>query len=47
MNFRVIGNHFSTIFYPKVGVFGSNTDCGGETWSGNVIHETGPPVNLG
>ena len=46
-NFQVIGNHFSTIFYSKVGAYGSNTDCGGETFSGNVIHETGAPVSLG
>jgi hypothetical protein len=42
--FRVTNNHFSTIFYPKVGAYGTDTDCAGEIMSGNVIHETGAPV---
>ena len=46
-NFRITNNHFSTIFYPKVGGFGAATDCGGEIQSGNVIHETGQPITLG
>lgn len=45
-NVRILNNAFSTIFYPKVGFFGSNTDCSGETGSGNYIYETGAPVSL-
>ena len=44
-DYRVIGNHFSTIFYPKVGAYGPWTDCEDETEvSGNVYHETGEPL---
>jgi len=39
---QIIGNHFSTYFYPKVGAYGPWTDCGDEAVvSGNVYHETG------
>jgi len=39
---QVINNHFSTIFYPKVGAFGPWTDCQDEAVvSGNVYHESG------
>lgn len=39
---QIINNHFSTIFYPKVGAYGPWTDCGDEAVvSGNVYHETG------
>lgn len=41
-NFRVIGNHFSTVFYPTVGAFGAWTDCKDEAQvAGNVYHESG------
>ena len=43
-NYRVIDNHFSTIFYPKVGAYGAWTDCEDEDVHGNVYHETGKPV---
>jgi hypothetical protein len=43
--YRVIGNHFSTRFYPKVGAYGAWTDCADETEvTGNVYHESGQPV---
>ena len=45
-NWRIIDNKFSTIFWPKVGFFGSNTDCDGETASGNIIYETNAPVDM-
>jgi hypothetical protein len=44
---RVIDNHFSTIFYPKVGAYGPWTDCEDESEvRGNVYHETGRAVPL-
>jgi hypothetical protein len=46
VNYRVLGNHFSRAFGPKVGYYGVSTDCSDETQSGNVIHETGQPVRL-
>ena len=46
-NYRVINNHFSRKFSPKVGYFGLSTDCADETQSGNVYHETGRPLRLG
>ena len=47
-NFVIADNKFSTIIWPKVGYFGSNTDCSGETdGGGNIIYETGAPVDLG
>jgi hypothetical protein len=46
-NYRVLDNHFSTRFGPKVGAFGASTDCSDEQQSGNVIHETGQPLTLG
>jgi hypothetical protein len=45
-NFRVVDNHFSTKFGPRVGAFGATTECADENASGNVVHETGRPVNL-
>jgi hypothetical protein len=39
---QIVNNHFSTLFYPKVGAFGPWTECGDEAQvSGNVYHETG------
>jgi hypothetical protein len=46
INYRVTGNHFSTVFHPTVGAYGPSTDCSDETQSGNVIHETGQPITL-
>jgi hypothetical protein len=46
INYRVINNHFSRKFGPKVGFFGASTECSDETQSGNVIHETGQPITL-
>lgn len=44
-DFRLIDNHFSTVFSPKVGEYGPWTDCEGEVEvSGNVFHETGVAV---
>jgi hypothetical protein len=45
-NFRVIDNHFSTMYFPKVGYYGPSTDCADEVQSGNVIHETGAALSL-
>jgi len=45
-NYRVLDNHFSTRFGPKVGFYGVSTDCSDEVQSGNVYHETGQPVRL-
>ncbi|MEJ0073161.1 MAG: hypothetical protein WDN27_03740 [Candidatus Saccharibacteria bacterium] len=40
-NFRVINNHFSTIFVRTVGGYGPWTECNDETQvSGNVYNET-------
>ena len=46
-NFRVINNHFSTVFYPKAGAYGAMTDCSDESLSGNVYQESGAPVPAG
>jgi hypothetical protein len=46
VNWRVTGNHFSTVFYPAVGAYGPATDCADETQSGNVIDETGAALFL-
>lgn len=46
-NYRVIDNHFSTIFTPKVGGFGPWNDCQNETQvTGNVYHQTGQTVSF-
>jgi hypothetical protein len=49
-NFRVINNHFTTIYGPKVGEYGPATSCGPSQGSviqsGNVIHETGQTITL-
>lgn len=47
INFRVTNNHFSTRFSPIIGAFGVSDECGDETQSGNVVHETGQPIHLG
>ena len=46
INYRVLDNHFSRRFGPKVGYYGVSTECSDEVQSGNVYHETGQPVNL-
>ena len=46
VNYRLVDNHFSTRFGPKVGAYFPTTECGDETQSGNVIHETGQPLTL-
>jgi hypothetical protein len=46
INYRVIGNHFSTIYHPKVGAYGPAVECSDETQSGNVYHESGQALNL-
>lgn len=44
-NFRVINNHFSTVFVATVGGFGPWVGCEDETQAtGNVYHESGAPV---
>ena len=45
-NYRVLDNHFSRKFGPKVGYYGASTECSDETQSGNVYHETGQPLRL-
>lgn len=47
INVRLVDNHFSTRFSPKVGAYMASDDCGDETLSGNVFHETGQPIPLG
>lgn len=45
VNFKIINNHFSRIFYPNAGAFGPQADCSDETViSGNVWHDTGAAV---
>lgn len=45
VNFRVVNNHFSRIFHPNSGAFGTSTDCTNEAeFSGNIWHDTGLPV---
>ena len=46
-NFRIINNAFSTIFSPKVGLYGPASACSGEIESGNVYQQTGLPLSLG
>ncbi|HZR29630.1 MAG TPA: Ig-like domain-containing protein [Terriglobales bacterium] len=46
VNFRVLNNHFSTVFSSKGGAFGFSSDCGDEIQSGNVVHETNQPLTL-
>ena len=44
-DYRVVDNHFSTVFHADVGAFGPWTECEDETEvTGNVIHETNEPV---
>lgn len=45
-SYRVIDNHFTARFKSTVGFYGISTDCSDETQSGNVIHETGRPLQL-
>lgn len=46
INYRVIGNHFSTRYHPTVGAYGPSDSCSDETQSGNVYHETGAALHL-
>ncbi|MEO5499289.1 MAG: hypothetical protein ABIR46_02210 [Candidatus Saccharimonadales bacterium] len=46
VNYQILNNRFSRFFHPNVGVAGPATDCGNETQSGNVYHETGAPLFL-
>ena len=46
VNFRIVDNHFSTVYSPNVGEYGPAKDCDGEIQSGNVYHETGAPLTL-
>jgi hypothetical protein len=46
INYRVIGNHFSTLYHPTVGAYGPSDSCSDETMSGNVYQETGAPIHL-
>ena len=45
-NYRVLDNHFSRKYKATVGSYGPATECSDETQSGNVIHETGQPLQL-
>jgi hypothetical protein len=48
-NYRVIDNHLTTRFFPKVGFYNiwywDPSEDGDVTRSGNVIHETGADAN--
>lgn len=45
VNFKIINNHFSRIFYPNAGAFGPHTACSDEAViSGNTWHDTGVAV---
>lgn len=48
VNYQVLDNHFSTVFYPTVGAFGPWTGCEDESVvTGNVYHDgpnAGQPV---
>ena len=46
INYRVVDNHFSTVFHDKVGAYAPSTDCSDEIQSGNVYHESGLPLTL-
>jgi uncharacterized protein DUF4082 len=46
INYQVIGNRFSTIYYPTVGAYGASTDCSDETQSGNTYYESGQAFTL-
>jgi hypothetical protein len=44
-NYRVVNNHFSTVFYPNVALYAAWTECKDEAQvTGNVFHETGRAV---
>lgn len=44
-NYRVINNHFSTVFYPTVGAYYPWVECADEAQvTGNVFHESGKAV---
>ncbi len=45
-NFKITGNHFSTIYSPHVGEYGPSSDCTDETQSGNIYQETGAALRL-
>lgn len=50
LNFRVVDNQWSTIFYPNGGAYGTSSDCratmaGVSEWSGNVWKETGAAID--
>jgi hypothetical protein len=48
-NVRIINNHYSTRYFPKVGSYDiyyyGDGETTGETVSGNVIDETGAPAD--
>jgi hypothetical protein len=47
VNFKILNNHFSRIFYATSGAYGPNSDCTDESQiSGNIWHETGQPVSF-
>jgi hypothetical protein len=44
-NYKVINNHFSTVFYPTVGAYYPWVECADEAQvTGNVFHESGKAV---
>lgn len=46
-NFRITGNHFTTRFSSKVGLYGEADECASnEIKSGNVFHESGVAASL-
>ncbi len=53
-NFKIVGNHFSTVYSPSVGEFGPSTDCSDDISKeisngiipANVYHETGLAITL-
>lgn len=45
VNYRVVGNHFTTRWHPLSGAYGPWTDCEDEALvTGNVYHESGLPL---
>lgn len=46
LEFKVLNNHFSTKFKSTVGAYGPSDSCHDEIVSGNVMHETGAPIDF-
>jgi len=46
VNVKITGNHFSNIYFPKIGEYGPSSDCQNEIQSGNVYQESGQPLTF-